>query len=238
LSHNSGHDKSCIVAVTGLKREARIARGPAVRAISCGGRAEILRRELDAALDDQARGIISFGICGGLSPGLLPGTCIIASQIIGDRMRIPTDMDWSARLQRHLPEAVVGTIAGTASMLRTAGEKSILFASTNALAVDMESHIAAEIARQRQLPFVCLRAVADAASSGLPHAVLAAVTENGSIDFGAVLGSLVKRPGQISALVRVASETRAAFAALVRCRDALGARFAAPDFSEPALDMV
>ena len=227
-----------IVAVTGLQREARIAAGPHVRAISCGGQPDILREKLDATLDDRVRGIVSFGICAGLSPGLHPGSCIIASEVIADGVRIPTDGRWSAQLRRQLPEAFAGAIASTAVMLRTAGEKSALFARTGALAADMESHVAAEIARQKQLPFVCLRAVADTASSDLPHAALTAVRANGTVDLAAVFASLVKRPGQIGALVRVARETRAAFASLFRCRDVLGASLAGPDFSEPALDVI
>jgi adenosylhomocysteine nucleosidase len=228
---------SKIVAVTGLKREARIAAGPDVRAICCGGRPEILRRELNAALNGKVRGIISFGICGALSPALRPGTCIIASEIIGEGARFATDKAWSGRLRRHLPEAATGAIAGTASILQTAQAKSELFARTGAFAADMESQTAAEFARQSDLPFVSLRAVADSAVSNLPAAALAAVTERGNIDYLAVIASLVRRPGQMGALIRTASETRAAFAALFRCLDLLGGSLPGPDFGEPALDM-
>ncbi|HEX5279425.1 MAG TPA: hypothetical protein VFW28_05060, partial [Micropepsaceae bacterium] len=65
-----------IVAITGLRREARIAAGEGVREIVCGGRADMLRRELNDALDHRVRGIISFGICAGLAPDLSPGACV------------------------------------------------------------------------------------------------------------------------------------------------------------------
>jgi adenosylhomocysteine nucleosidase len=223
--------------VTGLKREARIAAGPEVRAICFGGRPEILRRELNATLDGEVRGIISFGICGALSPALCPGTCIIASEIIGEGVRFATDKSWSGRLRRQLPDAVTGAIAGTASILQSAQAKSELFARTGALAADMESQVAAEFAVQKGLPFACLRAVADSAASNLPPAALAAVTGRGTIDYLAVAASVAKRPGQLGALIRTAGETRQAFAALFRCLDLLGGSLPGPDFGEPALDM-
>ena len=227
-----------IVAVTGLEREGRVVAGDDVRVVICGASGEVLRRKLAAALDDSVRGIISFGICGGLSPDLSPGYCIIASGIVRDRTRIPVDADWSARLQRLLPHAVSGPVAGIDALLRTAEEKSSLFAKTGALGADMESHIAAEIAADHGTPFACLRAIADPASSDLPPAASSAViNENGTVNKGAVLRSLLAKPGQVPGLVRVARETNAAFNALFRCRDLIGSNLAGPDFRELALDM-
>jgi adenosylhomocysteine nucleosidase len=227
-----------IVAVTGLEREGRIVAGDDVRVVTCGGRSEVLRRKLAAALDDGVRGIISFGICGGLSPDLLPGTCIVAFEIVSVGTRIPADPEWSARLRRLLPHAVSGPLAGIDAMLRTAEEKAALFAKTGALGADMESHVAAEIAADRRIPFACLRAIADPASSGLPPAASCGViNENGTVNKGAVLRSLLAKPGQVPGLVRVARETNAAFNALFHCRDLIGSSLAGPDFREPALDM-
>ncbi len=183
------------------------------------------------------RGIISFGICGALSPDLHPGACIVASEIIAEGATIATDPGWSGGLRRRLPDAVTGAIAGTPFVLQNASEKSRLYARTGALAADMESHIAAEIAQRRGVPFACLRAVADSAATELPAAALVAVTEHGTVDYRAVLFSLLKRPDQIGALLRVGRETRVAFASLFRCLDMLGGRLAGPDFGEPALDM-
>jgi len=227
-----------IVAVTGLEREGRIVAGDDVRVVTCGASSEVLRRKLAGALDGSVSGIISFGICGGLSPDLTPGACIIASEIVSGRTTIPVDAGWRARLQRLLPHAVSGAVAGIDGLLRTAEEKSALFAKTGALAADMESHVVAEIASDRGIPFACLRAIADPASSGLPPAASCGViNENGTVNKSAVLRSLLAKPGQAPDLVRVARESRAAFNALFRCRDLIGSRLAGPDFREPALDM-
>ena len=227
-----------IVAVTGLQREGRIVAGDGVRVVTCGGSGEVLRRELAIAIDDSVRGIISFGICGGLAPNLAPGTCIIASGIVSRGDRIPVDQEWSARLQRLLPQAADGPIADIGALLATKKEKSALFAMTGALGADMESHVAAEMAADRQIPFACLRAIADPAWSDLPPAASCAViNENGTVNKGAVLRSLLAKPGQVPALVRAARETNAAFNALFRCRNLIGSGLAGPDFREPALDM-
>jgi adenosylhomocysteine nucleosidase len=227
-----------IVAVTGLEREGRIVAGDDVRVVPCGGSGEVLRRKLAIALDDSVRGIISFGICGGLSPDLAPGACIIASEIVSDGARITADVEWRARLLQLLPQAVSGPVAGIDVLMGTAQEKSALFGTTGALGADMESHVAAEIAGEHGLPFACLRAIADPAWSDLPPAASCAVlNENGTVNKGAVLWSLLTRPGQIPALMRVARQTNAAFNALFRCRNLIGSRLAGPDFRKLVLDV-
>jgi len=227
-----------IVAITGLRREARIASGEGVRAIACGGRADVLRRELSGVLDHRTHGIISFGICAGLSPDVSPGTCIIASEIVTPDGRFPADGAWAIRMRKLLPDAIQGPVAGVNSVLRNGAEKSALFARTGALAADMESGAGAETAQRHNLPFACLRCVADHAVSDLPDLAIVALRENGTVDVTAVIGSLIRRPAQIPALIRLAGESRSAFAGLLRCRRLLGSSFAGPDFRQPALDMV
>lgn len=227
-----------IVAVTGLRREARIVAGEGVRAISCGGRADVLRRELNGTLDHRVRGIISFGICAGLSPDVSPGTCIIASEIVTPDGHFPADGAWAIRMRGILPDAIHAPVAAVNSVLRNGAEKSALYARTGALAADMESGVGAEIAQRHNLPFACLRCVADEAVSGLPDAAIVAIREDGTVDLAAVFGSLIRRPGQIPALIRLARESGSAFAGLLRCRRLLGSSLAGPDFRQTALDMV
>ncbi len=227
-----------IVAVTGLAREAQIARGDNVRVVTCGGSTGVLRAKLAAALDRQVRGIISFGICGGISPDVQAGACIIASEIAWPGGRASTDAGWSARLCRRVPEAITGRIAGVAAPVSSESAKSALFAETGALGADMESHVIAEIACDTGIPFVALRAVADPAERGLPPAASGPVIrDNGTINLRSVIASIAAQPGQLPELVRLARDTRAAFRALFRCRDLAGTGFAGPDLGEPALDM-
>jgi len=120
-------------------------------------------------------------------------------------------------------------IAGTNALIATAAEKARIFDATGAHAADMESHIAAEVAQSRGLPFAGLRIVADAATSDLPACASVALTPEGKVNLAAVLGSIVKRPGQIPQVMRMARESNAAFAALFRCRALLGDSLLGPD---------
>jgi hopanoid-associated phosphorylase len=220
-----------IVAVTGLAREARIARGANVRVVTGGASTARLRDKLAAALDSNVRGVISFGICGGLSPDMQPGTCIIASEILWRDGRALTDREWAARLSRRLPNAVTGPVAGVEGLVSSKSAKFSLFVDTHALGADMESHVVAELARDHGIPFASLRAVADPADCGLPPAAACSVIkENGTVEIRSVLASVAAQPGQIPQLIRLAGETRAALRALLRCRDLVGPGLAGPDF--------
>ena len=216
-----------IVAVCGMEREARIAAGASVTTV-VGGSSGRLRARLESALAG-ARGVISIGIAGALSPQLRPGDPIVAAAVLARGKRFAADAEWSARLAAQLPGAMLAPIAGTDALIATAAEKARLFEATGAYATDMESHIAAEIAESRGLPFAGLRIVADAATSDLPACASIALTPEGKVNLTAVLGSIAKRPGQIPQILRMARESKAAFAALLRCRALLGDRLLGPD---------
>ena len=72
-----------VIVVTGMAFEAGIAAGPGVVVVT-GGAANA--DAISAAVRQGCRGIISFGIAGGLAPDLKPGACIVARSIVpGDR---------------------------------------------------------------------------------------------------------------------------------------------------------
>ncbi len=210
-----------VLAIVGLKREAAIVAGPQVIPVIAGN-SGILRQRIQGALDNRVRGIISIGIAGALSPQLEAGDCIIASTVIAKGTRYDTDNGWTARLRRALPDPRVAPIAGVDRIAATVEEKAALFKETGADAADMESHIAAVIAKESGLPFAALRVISDRADHTLPPAALAAMKPNGGIALGRVLRSIAFRPAQIPALMRTSRESEKAFVALVRCRDVLG----------------
>ena len=101
--------------------------------------------------------------------------------------------------------------------------------TTGALAVDMESQVAARFAASRNLPLAGLRVISDDASHVLPPAALVAMKPDGGIALGRVLASLLKKPAQIPALVRTARASNKAFAELLRCRNLCGVGFSGVD---------
>src|SRR2546425_9068895 len=99
-----------VVAVTCLAFEGRIAAGPGV-AVICTHASQLIAT-LDARIRQVACGIISFGITGGLAPGLAPGDFVLASGVITAHGRYPTNDAWTRNLLWAIPEALHADIAG------------------------------------------------------------------------------------------------------------------------------
>jgi len=211
-----------VIIVSGLAREAAIAAGPGITAVVGGGNGQRLARLLDEALARGALGVMSFGIAGGVASGLAAGSLVIAETIVAGEERFAADIGWRDRLAAALPQARVAGIAGIERPAADRAAKLAIHAALDVVAVDMESHIAARLAAVRKLPFAALRAIADPAERDLPPAALLPLKPNGSPDLRSVLLSVMRRPAQIPALLRLAFDAEAAFAALLRGRRAFG----------------
>jgi len=224
-----------IVAVTSLALEANIALGPGVSVI-CSQGAQ-LADGLEAAVKRGVSGIISFGIAGGLAPGLVAGDWVVASAIRTAQQLIPTDRAWTRCLLERLPAAVSADILGIDAPIAEPSEKRLLHDRTGAAAVDTESHIAVKIASAYRVPFVACRAIIDAADRRLPPAALIALRPDGTPDVAAVLRSVLQQPGQLPMLVRISLDLGIARAALFRGRRMLGAGLGFPQFSQGLADV-
>lgn len=225
-----------ILIATGLKREARILGGPGLRAIPGGGRAQVLEAALLAEAEG-AEAIISLGIGGALAPGLQPGDCVVATAILAEGLSAHTDAAWTAAIAQRLPGARTGAILGSDAMLTRTADKADAHRRFGALAVDMESHVAARVAARLGLPFAAARVVSDAADRDLPDAVKVGMTPDGGMALGAVLWALAKRPAQLPALIRAGREAEIAFRALADGRHLLGPRIGLPDLVQLSLDV-
>ncbi len=214
-----------VLAVTGLVAEARIAAGPGVVTVAGGGDPARLALLVQGALARGVRAVISFGIAGGLEPGLAPGRVLIASGVTDGDRRSDTAPAWVARIATALPMARIVDLAGVDAAVVDAAGRAALHRRTGAAAVDMESHVAARLAALHGLPFVALRVVADPAERTLPPAALVGLRPDGTTDVGAVLRSLGRAPRQLPGLIRTGLDARAAFAALKASRRALGDLF-------------
>ena len=206
-----------VIAVTGLAFEARIAAGHGVVTI-CGNRPD----QLADAIARGCRGIISFGIAGGLASHMKPGACIVARSVVARGDRFDSHPEWSRRLLQAIPGSVHADIAGATAPVATPADKRGIARLTGAVAVDMESYHSVRAAVAHGLPFAAVRVVADPSHRALPPAALGAVRADGTPDLSAVLRSIVARPSQISALIQIALDTHTARAALVRARRLLG----------------
>lgn len=212
-----------ILAVCGLTHEAEIAGADGVVAVAGGGDAAGLRRKLNA-LHGDISGVISIGVAGALSPHLRVGDVVIGERIIAEDGNYSCDTTWRVLLAARLKGAQQGALYGSDVVLASAAAKAALFEfSGGALAVDMESQVAARFAAERQLPLAACRVISDAAGHALPPAALVAMTPDGGISVGQVLWSLTKNPFQLGALLRTGRDSSKAFKKLLRCRRLLGA---------------
>ena len=184
-------DPRPVLIVTGLVQEARIAAGPGMIVICSSSDPQQLRALL-ATLDSSTfRGVISFGVAGGLDPSLKSGDVVVATEVFAGDTRflaglaLNEEMIASAALGRR--RVVRGVLAGVEQVIAATACKAALRSETGAAAVDMESHIAAAYAAEAGLPFAALRVISDPASRALPALAMSAIKPNGDIDLRKVL---------------------------------------------------
>ena len=218
-----------IVVVTGMAFEARVAAGLGVVTV-CGSNT-VIAAGLGKAIANGCRGIVSFGIAGGLSPHVRPGVIVAARAIITDKGRFEAHAQWTDRLLQLVPGAMDAHIAAVAEPVSTPADKQQLAVTTGAIAVDMESGIAAETAHAHGLPFAALRVVADPVHRALPPAARLPLRPDGTANLLAVMFSVMAQPGQIGDLIRVGRDTGKARAALTYGRKFIGSGFGFDDLA-------
>jgi hopanoid-associated phosphorylase len=208
-----------LLFVSGLAREAGIARPPDALAV-CGGGATLAAKLAETLA--RLRLVVSFGLCGGLDPALRSGDVVIGAQVLCGGADVRTDESVARQLAARLAAAGervrLGAVAGVDAPVLTRAAKARLRQATGAVAVDMESGIAARFAADRNVPLAILRVVSDPAERDLPPLVARAVRPDGSVDLGAVTLGVILSPAQAPGLIAAARDSAAAFAALRRCR--------------------
>lgn len=247
-----------VIAATGLSAEAQIAaRAANVNTVVSGGNATHLARLIEAAIAEGGRAILSFGIAGGLSEDLQPGSCLVGSEVVHAGKLYRADASWTGRLAKRLAiltlerfplrcrsqasrtemqrggyeersggpaecGRALHRIAGVDRALSSPCDKRALNAATGATAVDMESHIVADLATRHGLPFAVVRAIADPVGSAIPRAALVGMRSDGTMNAIACLRSVVRDPSQVPALIRVGADTSRAMLQLRRCVKVIG----------------
>lgn len=211
-----------ILIVTGLLQEARIAAGPGMTVICSSSDPQQLRGLLTVFDPTTIRGVISFGIAGGLDPSLQSGDVVVATEILADDTRwlagLALNEEQIASVAFGRRRVVRGGLAGVEEVVAAQSTKAALRSATGAAAVDMESHIAAAYAAKAGLPFAALRVISDPASSALPPLAMAAIKPNGEIDLRKVLSGVARNPMSLRALVSTGIDFNRALRSLRGCR--------------------
>jgi hopanoid-associated phosphorylase len=219
-----------VIAFVGMAFEARIAAGPGVLVVCRND-----RRRLGAIAENAARqgyrGMISFGVAGGLADDLRPGDWIVASAVHESQTIRETDAAWSKKLLKAIEGARYAPIVGVDAPVAEPAVKRELHRTTGAAAVDMESHMVSRLAAAHRLAFAALRVIIDPAERAVPRAAIAGMGLDGRTDISAILRDLVMCPSQLVLLARLAIDALAARAELQRVRRLLGPNFGLVDFA-------
>ena len=188
----------------GLESEAAIARRIPEALVACAaarpGKARALARDL---VDKGATRLMSFGVAGGLKPGLSIGALVVGTHVVSANGLWNCDAAWAELLTQKLPQAQRGGVWGSEILVPTAEDKQALYQKSGGLIVDMESQCVAEAATAAKIPFAVLRAVCDTAEMAVPPVVMAAIGEDGRIRVGRTLTHLASRPRELWDLIHV-----------------------------------
>lgn len=164
-------------------------------------------------------GLMSFGYAGALKPGIRRGAVVVAEAIeTPEGGRHETDSYWRAGLAEALSELSdvrFGSFLSVREVVASPGHKRRLASRSDAMAVDMESGAIASVARRHGLPFIAVRAIVDEAHHSVPAALSGAIDKRGRTQAWRMAWPLIKRPGQIAALLSLAKGADAANRALL-----------------------
>ncbi|SRR5579859_390919 len=199
--------------VVGMQSEAALlASGPMV--VITGGRPAKAEELVQYLLKAGAEGVVSFGVAGGIDPGLAPGDLVIGTEVDLGGASLKADLEWAKRLHNALPKSRMGIVCGGQDPVLTPAAKSHLHAESGGLTIDLESGAVAEACAAAGKPFAVIRAVADPAERAIPEFALKGLAEDGRTRALPVVLGLLGRPFQLPALLGLARDNRAALASL------------------------
>jgi adenosylhomocysteine nucleosidase len=168
---------------------------------------EAAERALDRFSNPEL--IIVAGVAGALIASLRAADIVIADRIIaadGDARAFSPADSQLAVLRRAFESARLpyesGGLLTSRTLLSTANEKRRARESTGAVAVDMETAAIAAAADARGLAVIAIRTILDELDDDLPGPGL--VDERGKVDALRVAGYLLRRPGNVLKLPRLA----------------------------------
>lgn len=202
-----------LLVVTGTGREAATIAGPGVVTLAGGGSRARLAAELERWVP-QSCGVLSFGMAGALDPALVLGDWVVGTRVVGE-WQGECDPVFGGMLARRLRTGrrlpASGAIVASDRLIATAEEKAALHRDSGAIAADMESHLAGAAAAAHGVRFAVLRCISDEAGADLPPAIAVAMAPGGGIAGLRIAGSILRRPGQIPALLRTTARFKRAF---------------------------
>ncbi len=169
-----------------------------------------LNKPLFGNLPYRPKLVLSAGFSGGLSLTLRVGDLVLATEVVdADGNSWPATWPGDLPAGNWKPSLARGRVLTTPGLVADPEQKRQLSELHQAVAVDMESAIAARICRQRGIPYGCLRAISDDWNTPLSP-TLASLVPGGRVSWGRLLLALVRTPQLAGELWRLAKQTKTA----------------------------
>lgn len=179
---------------------------PGFTAMVSGIGAERARTAARILLDKkEVKGLISWGTAAGLDPALSCGTLLLPEAILSDSTVLPVHASWQqqAAERLHWLKPLLPRLADSPALLTTSEAKRELRHQTGAAAADMESAAIARVARDKKVPFLCVRVIIDTANETIPPVLPGLLDQNGRLRFPALLQTLLLQPALLLDLCRL-----------------------------------
>jgi hypothetical protein len=168
--------------------------------------------------------VVSGGVCGALAPDLSTGDLVLPESVLGpsgERLNVtPTRHRQAIELAGS---ARGGTLVTSREVATTPEAKSALFASTGAVAVDMESSLILAHAAGAGCPTLVVRGVSDAANESVPLELIDLMTPAGTLRPARALALALTRPRLLPRVLALHQATRRALTAVAHLLAALAA---------------
>ncbi len=163
--------------------------------------------------------LVLAGFSGALADGVRVGDVLLATEVVDEHGGL-WPASWPPGGLAEIAAVETGKVLTADSLVAEPEAKRRLHERFAAVAVDMESAVAARLCAEARVPFGCLRAVSDDVDTALSPELLG-LLRGGSPSPRAVLGALLRRPPLARELFDLARNTRAAARRLAAALDSL-----------------
>jgi adenosylhomocysteine nucleosidase len=150
--------------------------------------------------------LLSVGFSGALQPEQRVGDLVMATEVV-DSQGNGWPASFPLSLDNH--EIAAGRLLSMPKLVGDPCEKRRLGRHYGALAVDMESAVAAQLCCQHKIPFACLRVISDDCHTALSSHLLDLLRQ-GRVSLWRLAAKILRHPKLIGEFWRLASNTRRA----------------------------
>jgi len=175
---------------------------------------EAARTASISLVEHGATNLLSWGCAGALSSKLKPGDLLLPQTILAENgQTLHPHKRWRKQFQDQLTVTLKwheDALVESNALVAGRADKQDLASTSGAIAVDMESAAIGRVASQAGIPFMVIRAVADAADEGLPPPIAKTTDRRGQLQMRRLLPSLALRPDLWPQLIRLGRHFHAA----------------------------